>query len=360
MTGPRVVTAWIACALVLSSCSGSVAGTTPQKAGPATPPASKSAQGQDQPLSPDMQSALLLMQFGRFQEAAEAFKKALQHDKPTAMAYLGLAQSYERFGAFDDALQACDRAIDLAAPGREKANARNAKGLALYTRASQKQPPNADDLAAAEREFRAALELDPTYAIARFNLGVALIKAGNDPVGVGALREYLASGAKGEPAAEAAKFIENPRRVREQFAPEVTFVTLAGRRFDLASLKGRVVVLDFWASWCGPCHDTIPFLRVLEQRYADQRVTLISVSVDTDRAAWQSAVKQEKMTWTQVMDGDGRISNEFRVRPIPTAVVIDGEGIIRKWILGFSDSYGATLDASVRDALKRLAAPPAR
>lgn len=192
--------------------------------------------------------------------------------------------------------------------------------------------------------------------MARYNLGMVMLKTGDDPAGIEWLRGYLAASPGGGAARDAERMIANPRRAREDFAPDFSVVTIDGEHLDLESLHGRVVVLDFWASWCGPCRDSIAFLRGLQKKYAAQPVVLVSISVDTDAAAWRATIADEKMTWRHHLDSSGRISRLFGVRPIPTTVVIDGEGIVRDRIIGVSRSYGLTLEADVRDGLKRLAA----
>lgn len=356
--------------LVLLGASGAAAQSKPGQ--PLAPPASRPASpagGSEgapatapaQPLSPAMKEAFGLLQLRRYDDAIEAFKKAFRREAPTARTCLGLAQAYAGVRAHKNALQTCDKVLELpAASARDKAAAHNLKGVALFSRAAEVRPPDARDLEAAAQEFRSTLDLDPTFVMARFNLGVVLLKKGNDAAGIETLRAYLDTAPKGPTAAEAARYVENPRRAREDFAPDFHFVSLDGERVDLESLRGRVVVLDFWASWCGPCQETVRHLRGLEKRYANQPVTIIGVSLDDDEREWRAAIADGKMTWTQTLDSSGELRRLFGIRPIPTAIVIDGEGIVRGRIFGYSPSYGGTLDSNVRDALKRLAAPPAR
>jgi thiol-disulfide isomerase/thioredoxin len=129
---------------------------------------------------------------------------------------------------------------------------------------------------------------------------------------------------------------------------------------DLESLRGKVVVIDFWASWCAPCRETIPYLRKLAQRYANAPFVLISVSVDRDAAAWRSAVAADKMTWPQYRDASNTVARLFKLGPIPTTVILDGEGIIRDRLEGYSMSYGSTLDQDVRRWLKALQTPESK
>jgi thioredoxin-like negative regulator of GroEL len=334
----------------------SAAGTLPSAAPPSGGGEAGPEPASAEPLSPGLEEAFALLRMRQYDDSVRVFKKALGREKPTARAYLGLAQAYDGLNAYKNVLESCDKAIQCATTDSVKAIARNTRGVALVSKASSKQPPNADDLKAAAQEFRTSLDLDPSFHMARYNLGIVMLKAGDDAAGIESLRGYLAAAPDGAAAKDAERMIANPRRAREDFAPDFSVVTIDGEHLDLESLRGRVVVLDFWASWCGPCHDSIAFLRGIQKKYAGQPVVLVSISVDTDAAAWRAAIADEKMVWRHHLDSSGRISRLFGVRPIPTTVVIDGEGIVRDRIIGVSPSYGLTLESDVRDGLKRLAA----
>jgi thiol-disulfide isomerase/thioredoxin len=312
-------------------------------------------QASAEPLSPALQEGLRLIGKRQYEEAAKILKKALGKEKPTARGYLLLAQAYAGLRAYKNVLESCDKAIGCAATVSDKAVAHNTKGVALFLRGSEKQPPGADDLKAAAGEFRAALEVDPSLHMARYNLGKAMLKAGDDAAGIEELRLYLAVSPTGAAANDAERMIANPRRARENFAPDFNVETLDGEKVDLESLRGKVVIVDFWASWCGPCLETVKYLRAIQKKYAAQPVVLLSISVDDDAAAWRAAIADGKMAWRHSRDDSGRVAKLFGVGPIPTTVVIDGEGIIRGRLVGYWDSFGFELEDAVRDGLKRLA-----
>jgi thiol-disulfide isomerase/thioredoxin len=183
-----------------------------------------------------------------------------------------------------------------------------------------------------------------------------MLKAGDDAAGIEQLRLYLAVAPLGAAAKDAERMIANPRRARENFAPDFSVETLDGECLDLESLRGKVVIVDFWASWCGPCLESAKYLRAMQKKYAAQPVVLLSVSIDTDANAWRAAIADGKMAWRHSLDDSGRIAKLFNVGPIPTTVVIDGEGIVRGRIVGLSAVYGFELEDAVRDGLKRLTA----
>jgi thiol-disulfide isomerase/thioredoxin len=106
---------------------------------------------------------------------------------------------------------------------------------------------------------------------------------------------------------------------------------LQGRPFDLQQYRGRYVLLDFWASWCGPCRKEHPGLKALNEQYGGERFAVISVSLDEDRNSWAAAVAKDGLSWLQVGDGKGFQSQAavlYGVQAIPANFLIDGEGRI--------------------------------
>lgn len=89
--------------------------------------------------------------------------------------------------------------------------------------------------------------------------------------------------------------------------------------------KGKkVVILDFWASWCRPCRAEIPNLKAIYEKYKDQGFDIISISIDDDEAAWQKALEQEKLPWNNFRDVDDAIAKLYKVSSVPTMYVVDG------------------------------------
>jgi thiol-disulfide isomerase/thioredoxin/Tfp pilus assembly protein PilF len=305
-------------------------------------------------LSPEMEEAFAGLRLKRYDEAVRLFRKALDKEPASARGYIGLGRCYEGLGAFKNQIEAAEKAIACAKDVQTRATALNLKGLALYLRGVARQPPDRDDLALADEAYQGALGLDPGLDIARYNLGILHLRTLEDSEGVEWLRAYLAAAPKGPYAADATRYIENPRRARENYAPDFSLVTSEGEHLDLESLRGKVVILDFWASWCGPCKETLPTLRKLAQRHAAAPFVLISISVDRDAGAWRRAVAADKMTWPQHLDAGGAVARLFKIQPIPTTIVLDGDGIVRDRIEGYSSRYAATLDAGLRKWLRAL------
>lgn len=115
--------------------------------------------------------------------------------------------------------------------------------------------------------------------------------------------------------------------------PEVEGTDLDGKKVKLSGLKGKVVLLDFWATWCPPCRAMIPHERELVEKLKDKPFVLVSVSGDEDKDSLTEFLSREKMPWVHWWDGDkGPVMKMFKIKAFPTLYLIDARGVIRhKW-----------------------------
>lgn len=120
-------------------------------------------------------------------------------------------------------------------------------------------------------------------------------------------------------------------------APDITITNLKGEELSLEDFKGQVVLLDFWATWCGPCITEIPKVKKTYEKYKDQKFQIIGISLDRSLAPLAEYIQQEELSWHHYWDEDREIRTLFGVRAIPSAFLIDGEGIIQKAYLGGFD-----------------------
>ena len=96
----------------------------------------------------------------------------------------------------------------------------------------------------------------------------------------------------------------------------------------LSSLKGKVVLVDFWASWCRPCRQTVPGLKKLYSLYRDKGFEIYGVSLDDNADAWKKAIREDQSAWIHVNDKLGNVANQWVVSVIPTTYLLDKAGKI--------------------------------
>ena len=116
-----------------------------------------------------------------------------------------------------------------------------------------------------------------------------------------------------------------------EVAAEIKGLTPEGKGLSLTSLRGKYILIDFWASWCGPCRRENPNVVRMYQEYKDKGFDILSVSLDNNKDRWVQAIKQDKMTWHHISDLKGwssELSKPYGVRGIPYTVLVDPEGKI--------------------------------
>jgi peroxiredoxin len=132
----------------------------------------------------------------------------------------------------------------------------------------------------------------------------------------------------------AALMIACTRAEKDGAAPDFTLKDLSGKNVKLSALKGRVVLVEFWATWCPPCRTSIPALEKLHRAYAAKGLTILAVSMD--EGSWDDVrafAKEEKMTYT-VLQGTEEVSSQYAVRMIPATFLVDRQGTIQNRYLG--------------------------
>lgn len=113
-----------------------------------------------------------------------------------------------------------------------------------------------------------------------------------------------------------------------KMAPDFEIKSLDGKLVKLSSLRGQYVLIDFWASWCGPCRKEIPNLMKVYNEFKDKGLKLIGVSIDDDEAKWKKAVLEEKLNYLQLLDSEKQTMKLYNYNGIPFIILISPEGVI--------------------------------
>jgi tetratricopeptide (TPR) repeat protein len=293
-----------------------------------------------QPADPAFQAQLeqgrQALKAGQYKDAINALKKAnkLRHDS-CGECYLLLGAAYYRSGEIAQSEENCDKAVATASDDGVRAVAHNLKGTAMLSIEGTQNKPD-KNLQAAEGEFRTAVQLEPKSAVFHLNLARALLRESKDDEAKQELQSCLELHPDEKMVSEAKLLMSDPRRGREKFAPEFEVSTLHGQLVSLKQLAGRVVVMDFWATWCPPCRASVPELKELTRKYPSEKLVVLSVSADDDDHVWREFVSKKNMDWTQYRDSDHKMRDMFGVHSFPTYLVIDGDGIIKERITGLN------------------------
>ncbi len=303
----------------------------------------------------ELDQGQLLLQHREYYEALKRLTRANQlAGNRCVECTLSMAEAMQGMKAYQNVLDTAQRAIELAEGSQSVlARAHRLRGLAFQA-LGEKDPAKYRD---AETAFRAALgsDSDPESRIEddlHFNLGVVLLKLGRDEDGVAELKRQIET--RSDSMADAARaMIANPRRARENYAPDFSIVSSAGETISLDALHGKVVLLDFWASWCAPCVQALPSIQKMQKAHAADPFVMVAFSADRDEIAWRRFTVKNAMVWPQYWDRTGGLQHRFGVRAIPTYVLLDREGIERVRVTG----TGFNQSRSLSDAIEKQLSP---
>ena len=162
--------------------------------------------------------------------------------------------------------------------------------------------------------------------------------------------KFVAEIEKQEAAGAAAKKIQDALKVGAKF-PDFTETDLAGKPLSVANYKGKVVLVDFWATWCGPCVGELPNVLATYKKFHPQGFEIIGVSLDEDKDKLASFTKSKGMTWAQFFDGKGwgnKLAEKYGIQSIPATFLLNGDGVI----IG-KNLRGEALESAVADAMKK-------
>lgn len=131
-------------------------------------------------------------------------------------------------------------------------------------------------------------------------------------------------------------------------APDFTLASASGKNIKLSELRGEVVMVNFWASWCGPCREELPLLDELYQQYRDYGFTLLGVNVDENRAAADKLLEQIPVSFPVLYDPASAVSELYEVDAMPSTILIDRDGNLRHLHRGYKPGYEDKYDAEIK------------
>ena len=205
-----------------------------------------------------------------------------------------------------------------------------------------------DVLNRSHEQLTQALAAVANFPDAIFADGIVLAHLKQDDAAKARFEQFAKMRPEGNPDRQRAlRYINQPELARARMAPPFAITTLDGQRLSLDDLQGKVVLLDFWATWCGPCREALPHMRSIAKNFQGQPLVVLSVSLDGDEQKWKDFIEKNEMTWLHYRDGGftGPISRMFGVEAIPHTFTIDADGVLQDEHIG---------DASIEGKLKKL------
>jgi len=135
-------------------------------------------------------------------------------------------------------------------------------------------------------------------------------------------------------------------------APDFALAAKDGGQVTLAELEGQVVMLNFWATWCGPCRQEMPHLETLYKRYSDLGFTLLGVNVEEDSSGADKFLEETPVTFPILFDPKSEVSKRYDVIAMPSTVLIDRTGNMRFIHHGYQPGYENEYQAQIRALLR--------
>ena len=221
-------------------------------------------------------------------------------------------------------------------------------GIVLFNEGNDKHK---DELFARTHDaMTKALSAYANFPAAVFLDGQALAHLKQDDAAKARFEQFVKMRPADDPDRKRAlRYISQPELARARMAPPFTVSTTDGQQVSLDDLQGKVVLLDFWATWCAPCREALPHMRDIARKFQGQPLVVLSVSLDDDEQKWKEFITKNEMTWPQYRDGGftGPIARMFDVKAIPHTFTIDAEGVLQDERIG---------DAAIEGKLKKLIA----
>lgn len=135
-------------------------------------------------------------------------------------------------------------------------------------------------------------------------------------------------------------------------APDFTLKSNSGENIRLGELRGEVVLINFWASWCGPCRQEMPELEKLYQKYQKLGFTILGVNVEKDSAAGDRIADKAGLTFPVLYDTENQVSKQYKVSAMPSTVIVDRDGKQRFLHLGYKPGYEKDYEKQIKQLIR--------
>jgi len=135
-------------------------------------------------------------------------------------------------------------------------------------------------------------------------------------------------------------------------APDFTLKSASGSNLKLSEFRGEVVLVNFWASWCGPCRQEMPLLNELHEQYRDLGFTVLGVNVEEDARKARELLEEAPVSFPVLFDSDSVVSREYDVVAMPSTVLVDRNGKLRYLHKGYKPGLEAVYQQQIRDLLR--------
>ena len=135
-------------------------------------------------------------------------------------------------------------------------------------------------------------------------------------------------------------------------AEPFTLKDLSGNDISLESFKGKVVFLDFWATWCSPCKEELPELEHIYKKFKGEGLEVIGISTDKSASNVVRFLEKKPVSFTILTDTEGDVASRYKLPGMPTAFIIDKEGIVRHIHFGFSKALITSYEENISELLK--------
>ena len=137
----------------------------------------------------------------------------------------------------------------------------------------------------------------------------------------------------------------------EEPAPDFTLKDLEGEEWSLSELKGKVVVINFWATWCPPCRAEMPMIQTVYREYREQGLEVLSIDVRESEKTVRKFIEENGVDFPILMDEEGEVSELYNISAFPTTFVIDTRGVVKKVYVGLDPFFHSTLTGMIKALL---------